>query len=190
MIECRGAAEQGDRSVDAAAELVGLKVGVLVAQRASDVTNSVTMSPERFAVRLKKLREARGLTQEALAAKAKTAARVSPDWKRGGMIRTCPVCGRWRARSALGCLNSWTETERPGVLLRPMAHEITCSKKLRSTPALPGVPGPAPAPRRRTGDVRGGRGSERAPATRGGAPRRRPPRERPHRHPGPGAVHA
>ncbi len=36
------------RSVDAAAELVGLKVGVLVAQDASDVTNSVTMSPERF----------------------------------------------------------------------------------------------------------------------------------------------
>ena len=29
------------------------------------------MSPERFALRLKKLREARGLTQKALAAKAK-----------------------------------------------------------------------------------------------------------------------
>ena len=146
--------------------------------------------PRAISVRLKKLREARGLTQEALPAKAKTAARVSPDWKRGGMIRTCPVCGRWRARSALGCLNSWTETERPGALLRPMAHEITCSKKLRSTPALPGVPGPAPAPRRRTGDVRG--------VVAVSAPRRRvvahrddgPPRERPHRHPGPGAVHA
>ena len=60
-----------------------------------------------------------------------------------------------RIELLIGCLNSWTETERPGALLRPMAHEITCSKKLRSTPALPGVSGPAPAPRRRTGDVRG-----------------------------------